>query len=311
MLLPLLFVAIGFTVLYFGADWLVRGASTIASNLNVSKVIVGLTLVAFGTSSPELFVNLIASYRGHTGLALANIAGSNLTNLCIGFGICAFLGRVVLNRKKYRIDLAYFSLTPILIVFFFIIFPRQRLPFWAIVPFAIAFILYLISLKRRLYSEEVEENKQKKLIYGISYFLGGLVTLYLGGELVFRSALKISNYLGISETVIGITLVAFGTSIPDVMASVVAIRKGENSIAVGNLIGSNIFNILLVLGGTLLISGQDLFANQVIIKDYIMVSISSIFFIIIVSLSQRVSRLSGLILIAIYIIYMAIRVQSS
>ena len=168
-----------FVLLYFGANWLVGGASTVATSLRLSKVVVGITLVAFGTSAPELFVNLVAAYRGHSGIALSNISGSNLANLCLGYGICAFLGNLVIQRKKFGLDLIYFFLAPLLILFFLAIFPGKRIPLWGVIFFLPLLISYLLSVKNRLYEEEAKLVKSYKidLVRGFLVFVAGVVTL--------------------------------------------------------------------------------------------------------------------------------------
>jgi cation:H+ antiporter len=310
MLVHILFVTFSFFILYYGAELLVRGATALALNLKVSKVVVGLTLVAFGTSSPELFVNLVAAGTGHTGFALTNVAGSNLANLCIGFGACALVGKLVIEKAKFRPDLLFFSLTPFLIVFFFLVFPGgYKAPFWACAPLLLLFIFYLITVKKRVVTKEESETPKHGLPVGILLFLLGCGMLYGGGRLVLYSSVAIAEHLGISETIIGLTLVAVGTSIPDVMASAVAIRKQETSIAVGNLLGSNIFNILLVLGGTSLISMQDLMADKMILMDYCMVGVTSVIFAILVGITPWFSRTKGVVFILIYVAYMVIRIS--
>ena len=307
MLTSLLLITVGFVALYYGAEWLVRGATRIAANLEISKVVVGIVLVAFGTSSPELFVNLIAAYKGRTGFVLSNVAGSNLTNLCIGFGVSGFLVNLVVDKKKFWIDLVYFSVGPLFVLLLMALV--KGLPLWSTGLLLVIFATYFIFIKGRLRSQE-EAGQKGKLFGGFFLFFLGCGILYGGGELIVRSAVSIGKLWGISDTILGLTIVAFGTSVPDVMASVVAARRGENSIAVGNLLGSNIFNVLFVLSGTLLVSWQGLLVDQKTLLDYAVVSISSLAFFGWVLFSQRISRISGSILILAYILYMLYRVLS-
>ena len=310
MIIPITLMLVGFVSLYYGAEWLVEGAIKIALTFKISKVVVGLVLVAFGTSSPELVVNFIAATNGRTGIALSNVSGSNLTNLCVGFGICALVGILVVDKKKFAIDLTYFALTPGLILLFMLWTPGIILPLWSALPLLILFAFYLYFLSRRAYDEEseVDDTPSAQLGGGIVWFLVGGTALYLGGELVVRNAINLGEQLGISEAILGLTVVAFGTSIPDTMASIAAVRKSEIDIAVGNLLGSNIFNVLLVLGGTLIFAGQGLVADQGIALDYGLVSIASLLFIGLISLSPRISRFSGTLLVLVYLGYMLYRV---
>ena len=311
MLTQLLVIIIGFVVLYYGAEWLVRGAVRIAVHLGISKVVVGIVLVAFGTSSPELFVNLVAAYEGHSGFLLTNVSGSNLANICIGFGVCAVTGGLVVARKKFWIYLGYFSIAPLLVLLLVLTDAEQELPFWSAGFFLLLFATYLFVAKQRMDVPQESEGRQKgKLLFGFLLFLIGCGTLYAGGELVIQSAVRIGKHLGVSDAILGLTVIAFGTSIPDVMASIVAVKKGENSIAVGNLLGSNIFNVLFILSATLLVLGEDLTTDQGIIVDYIMVCICSFLFIAFIAVSERIARISGIVLVAIYVLYITYRVMS-
>ena len=310
MVLNLILLFVSFVFLYYGAGWLIRGASAIAESLNLSKVFVGVVLVAFGTSAPELFVNLIAAYRGHSGIALSNISGSNLANLCLGYGLCACFGNLVINKKKFRFDLFYFCLTPLLVLFFLIIYPGNAIPQWGTAIFVICLVMYIISMKSRLYKEQPQqsENHKHHFYKGIFIFLIGTISLYVSGEMIVRSALRISEYFGVSEIIIALTVVAIGTSLPDITASLMAIKKGETSMAVGNLLGSNIFNILLVLPGSLLVSRKALVADGIITADYLMVFVTSITFVILLFWRQKVGYIRAAVLITIYIAYMISRI---
>ena len=309
MTLSILLMTFGFISLYYGAEWLVEGAIKLALILKISKVVVGLVLVAFGTSSPELFVNIIAALEGRTGFALSNVSGSNLTNLCIGFGVCALVGTLIVDKVKFGIDLIYFWLAPMLVLLFMLVIPDNRLPLWSAIPLLFLFVIYLLFLQSRARAEASEEIiPANSLWLGLFLFLLGIGALYTGGELVVRSAVRIGGLLGISETVLGLTVVAFGTSIPDTMASIAAVRKGETYIAVGNLLGSNIFNILLVLSATLIFAGRGLLFDPNIVMDYAAVTLFSIFFVALIIISSRVVRPIGLLLIALYLTYIAYRV---
>ncbi len=302
---------LGFVSLYFGAEWLVDGAIKIAARLKIAKAVVGLVLVAFGTSSPELFVNLIAALDGRTGLALSNVSGSNLTNICIGFGLCALLGVLIIHRSQFWLDLLYFALTPLLIFSFMLVAGGDTLPYWSVFPLYILFVVYLILISGRAIDEVGNEDEESNLPWAIFKFLAGCVGLYAGGEFVVRNAVTIGEVIGISEAILGLTIVAIGTSIPDAAASIIAVRKGETDIAVGNLLGSNIFNILLILSTTLLFSNQGLLGNQSILIDYAVVTGASLFFIMLISLSHRISRFSGVLLLILYFGYMGYRVTAA
>ena len=309
MVLNLILLSVSFVFLYYGAKWLVVGASIIANRLNISKVVVGTTLVAFGTSTPELFVNTIAAYHGHNGIALSNISGSNLANLCLGYGLCACFGKLIIDKKKFGLDLVYFCSAPLLVLFFLVVFPGSKIPLWGAGVLIIPLILYIRSMKNRLYDSSEQTGRSRDSLYkGLLIFLTGVIVLYLSGELIVRSALQIGECFGVSETIMGLTVVAVGTSLPDLTASLVAVKRGEASIAVGNLLGSNIFNILLVLSSSLIASRRALIANNAVITDYSMVFIASVLFVLTVLKREKVGRVRGGILIAVYFAYIASRV---
>jgi len=308
MYIDILLIIAGFTSLYFGSNWLVNGAVRISNHLHIPKVIVGILLVAFGTSAPELFVNLIAAWHNKTNFVLTNVAGSNLTNLLIGFGLCAFFGKLIIERKRFWIDLLFFASVPFIIVLLLLISNQEFLPLYGAAVLFSVMALYFITAGQRNYFPEEQHEARGKLISGIALFLLGILFLYGGGELVIKSAVNIGLFLGISEKILGLTVVAFGTSIPDVMASIAAIRKGENSIAVGNILGSNIFNILFVLGGTLIVSWTNINSDLYIFVDFLMVSLLSALFIGIALKKEFVSKYIGGIFIITFLVYMAFRV---
>lgn len=298
---------IGCALLFFGANWLVHGAAALATGLRISKSVVGLTLVALGTSAPELFVNLIAAYHGKTEFALANVSGSNLVNLCVGFGICGLTAVVAVNRPAFAVDLTLLLVTPVLVFVLFFFGPSQQLPFWSWIPLTLLLVYYGFSLHRRSRISEFEDAESSNVAAAIAYFLLGGVCLYAGGQCVLEASVKTAAAMGISEDVIGLTIVAFGTSIPDVTASVVAARRGEFSIAIGNILGSNISNIVLVLNGTILVSQSSLTTNPLIIADYAAVCFVSLIFLAASFRYESITRPVAVLLLLAYTAYMAVR----
>lgn len=313
MITAVLLLLVGFVALYYGAEWLVAGAGEIASHLNISRSVIGLTLVAFGTSAPEFFVNVIAAADGHTEIAMANVAGSNLTNLCIGFGLTAMVVVVPLTREKFLTDLIFLMITPWIVMAALLVNQPNGLPVATLVPFGIALAWYLVSLFRRRKSEDLDlPTKHDKIIVPLGTFVVGACALYLGGELVFHNSVSLATEIGVSESVIGLTIVAFGTSIPDVTASVVAARRGELDIAAGNLIGSNISNILVVLGATLIAAGGKSLAIQPeIMIDYGVVCALTTIFVGVMIRFQRLTKSMGISLLLAFLVYVSVRVTSA
>jgi cation:H+ antiporter len=298
----------GVFLLGLGANWLVRGATTIAEKFNVPRYIVGLTLVALGTSAPELFLNLIAAWKGKTGIALANVSGSNLANVCVGFGLCSLLGTVIVRREEFKVDLRILVLAPLLVLVGFYTNSARALPFWFFGLLTVFLLCYLFSLLGRSSHEEDAAEAVGSTALGFATFAVGVIFLYAGGEFVLDAALSFARSLNIGEDVIGLTIVAAGTSVPDVTASVVATRRKEYGIAVGNILGSNISNVLLVLNGTILVSGSALETNPQIRLDYAVVCLTSLICFGAARRSGSISKPIGLLLMGLYFAYLAYRV---
>jgi cation:H+ antiporter len=327
MALDIAFFLAGCVLLYFGAEWLVRGAAAIAESLGIPKTIVGLTLVAFGTSAPELFFNVIAGFRGETGIALANVSGSNLTNICVGFGLCGIISGVYVRWSEFREDCITLIASAAFILAMLMFFETPHVPMWAIAPLFVMMAMYLLSLRRRTKDEYTGRDADMplaRMVIELAFFFGGTLALACGGWLVLESAIKIAEVLQLSKELIGLTIVAAGTSIPDTVASVVAARRGEHEIAVGNLLGSNISNVLVVLTGTTLAgwtSGKPvvfddtipfpagtLVGSTDIVVDYVAVCIVSLLFIGMAAFAGRVRRPAAVILLLLYFGYMGVRV---
>jgi len=329
MLWNLVLLAGGCVLLYFGAEWVVRGAARIATVLGFSKAVVGLTLVALGTSAPEMFVNVLAGYRGETGFALSNVSGSNLTNICIGFGVCGLLGGLPIAWRTFRTDCAMLIVSVALVIAVLLLDSSQpHLPAWSTLPFLLLGAIYLFTLRRRIRDGQdelrPEESSAAWVLLSAGVFLAGIAALYGGGRLVLDSAVGIAEQLQIPAALIGLTVVAAGTSVPDTVASVIAARRGEYEIAVGNLLGSNISNVLVVLTATIFaslaggVSPADgdaglagpgvLVASQNIVMDYFMVCLVSILFMLLALGARRINQGLGSLLLVVYFGYMGYRV---
>lgn len=251
----LVILLVGFYILMKGADSLVVGASSTANRLGISPLVVGLTVVAFGTSAPELFVNIVSSIKGTTGITLGNVIGSNLANVLLGIGIIAILRRVDVKRNTAWREIPFLCLATLLmwtVASDFLIDSASESQISrseGIMLFAlfIIFLVYTFGISK--VDDKPEGDEIFKLAYWKAslYFFGGLLGLIIGGQFVVESAVSIARNFSMSEELIGITIIAFGTSIPDIITSIVAAHRNQMGIAIGNLIGSNIFNILLVL----------------------------------------------------------------
>ncbi len=256
MILDILLLILGLFLLIFGADKLVEGASSVAAKLGISAFVIGLTVVAFGTSMPEMVVNILASFSGNSGLAIGNVVGSNIINILVVVGIAAIIKPINVHSSTIRIEIPYSLLAAIMLFLLandaLIDGAEQsilsRIDGMVLVTFLGLFLLYTYySAKSDKYAP-ITQVKERKTYISVFMILGGVLGLYFGGELIVNSATTIAKSMGISDAIIGLTVVALGTSLPELVTSAVAAYKGNSDIAIGNVLGSNIFNVFMVLG---------------------------------------------------------------
>ena len=256
MLLHLFFIAFGMAMLIIGGDFLVSGSSALARRFKISELAIGLTIVAFGTSAPEFVVSFIASINGNPEIALGNVIGSNIVNLLLVLGITGLLAPVAVQKKTIFIEIP-FSLFAAILLFvlanFGLIYGNantlDRIDGIILLLFFCLFILYVFKSMKAQENGDEKTNEIPTPIWKTTLFIVlGLVLLVAGGRFVVNAAVNLALALNISEKIIGLTIVAVGTSLPELVTSVVAIIKKKSDIAIGNIIGSNIFNLLFVLG---------------------------------------------------------------
>lgn len=252
MIILILLVVVGFVSLIFGANWLVDGSSALAKKYKVSDLVIGLTIVAFGTSAPELVVNIIASVKGYSDIILGNIVGSNNFNLFIILGLAGLILPIKVQSSTMWKEIPISLLAAILSLFLLNDFQfsgqtySSRIDGIIMLVFFCLFLYYVFNKMKNEPQTPTTDNKKSAInIWGLIIF--GLIGLILGGQLVVVNSVSIANVLGVSEKIIGLTIVAAGTSLPELVTSIVAAMKKNSDIALGNVIGSNIFNILLIL----------------------------------------------------------------
>lgn len=307
MLLSLLILAAGFVLLYFGGDFLVKGSSSLALRLGLSPLVIGLTVVAFGTSSPELAVSLQAAFGGSGDVAIGNVVGSNICNLGLILAIAALIRPMVVAAQVIRVDMPIMIGVSVVVPILLYNGVVSRLEGLLLIAGLIAYIglsLYLARKEsaavQKEFSNEIEAHKSLWLDLGL--VAGGLTGLMIGGSLFVKGAVELARGLGISEAVIGLTVVAIGTSMPELATSVVAALKGEGDIAIGNVVGSNIFNVLCILGTTAMI--QPLQSSGITPVDlWVMVGMAAISWPL-MHWGRRLGRIEGGILLAAYGCYM-------
>lgn len=295
---------VGFVFLIKGSDFFVDGASSIASLLKIPTIIVGLTIVAFGTSAPEAAVSITSSLTGSNALAVSNVIGSNIFNILMVIGIAALLSNLTMEKSVLKKDLPFLvGITVLWAIFIIIGWDITNIEGIILLIIMVAYIIFLVyDTKKSGGATEVEKPKFS-LPKSIIAILIGLAGIVLGGDLVVDSASAIAIALGMSETLVGLTIVAIGTSLPELVTSITAIKKGENQLVIGNVIGSNIFNILFVLGASSAISAIPLDSSMLI--DVLFMLFVTILCYIFGKTQEKYDKKEGIILVLLFIGYMA------
>ena len=269
----------GLILLILGGNWLLKSAVALSLKLNISKVIIGMTVVSFATSAPELIVSINAALNGSSDLSLGNVIGSNIANLGLVLGITLLLGSMTVQKGFFKTDWPVMMIASGLL-FFFLANDKVIELYEGIFLFAflIIFLIYLLRTQKNIDVDEILEEEILLPNYKTAFFLIlGAIGLYGGSELLIRGATSLALEFGVTERVIGVTVVSIGTSVPELAASIIAIIKKEKAISLGNLIGSNIFNILAVIGITSIITPISLSDERLLTSDiYWMLGISFI-----------------------------------
>ena len=290
--LVLVFLVIGFILLIKGADFFVEGSSSVAKRLHVPSIIIGLTIVAMGTSLPETAVSVSASLAGNNELAVSNVVGSNIFNLMVVIGVCAMIATVEVARETIRRDIPLSLICAGLIGLF------------------AGYIFYMIriALKANKEGKKVEieggSDEEIKLIsvpLSIIFIIGGAAAIAFGGDLTVDAASRIASDLGMTQTLIGLTIVSIGTSLPELVTSIVAARKNEVDMALGNAIGSNVFNILMVLGIASAISPISIITENII--DLCVLIAFTVCVWIFAGSKKKIGRVEGFCMVALYAAY--------
>ncbi len=315
ILLDILILLVGFVALIKGADWFVDGSSAVARKFRIPGVIIGLTIVAMGTSAPELAVSTSAAIQGSNEIAISNVLGSNLFNLLVVLGVCAIIhpvpvGSAILKRD-YPVNIGI-----TVVLFLFTALPAllegnlfdhkmtenvgtvSRLCGIILMVIFVTYIILLIRDAKKNKTREEEEEKPMETWKCLLLILVGVACIVGGGEAVVYGAKNIALAAGMSETLVGLTIVALGTSLPELVTSIVAARKGQVDMAVGNVVGSNIFNILLILGVSTTI--HPIGVNLMSIYDMLILLFVNIVVLLFCVREKRVTRLEGIIMVLLY-----------
>ena len=307
MLLDVVLIVVGVALVLFGADRLTEGASALARRMNVPEIIIGLTIVAAGTSAPELFVSLVSALKGTPDLAVGNVVGSNTMNAMLIVGCAAMVAPMTISRSTVKKDIPFSVGASVLLILLAVDRSLGRVD-GIILLLGFAVLMAYTLMQAKTGSTDEVQAETSPVWKNIVYLVGGLLGLVLGSNLFVDSASSVAYALDISEGVVGLTVVAGGTSLPELATSVVAARKGQSAIAIGNVIGSNVFNILLILGLTATISPMEIEGITTIDMAVMLISVALVWMF---SFTRyTVERWEGAVLVGGYLVYLCWLISS-
>ena len=305
----LLFVVLGLILLILGGNWLLKSAVGFSLRLQIPKVVIGMTVVSFATSAPELIVSIKSALDGHADIAFGNVIGSNIANLGMVLAITILISTISVEKSFYKTDWPVMMFSSLLL-YGFIAFDGVLQSYEGIILLSLLliFLVYLLKFQKKpaIVDELLEDEESSPLYKDILYLVIGGIVLWGGSELLINGAVGMAENFNISERIIGITIVSVGTSIPELAASIIAVLKKEKAISLGNLIGSNIFNILAVLGITSIITPISISDPGLLTNDiFWMLGISLLVFpLVFAPAKMKLSWKKGLILLVLYIVFM-------
>ena len=300
-------IVLGLILLIKGGDWVLDSAILFSLRLNIPKIVVGMTVVSFATSAPELIVSINAALNGYPDLAVGNIVGSNIANLALVLGIVVFITPIKIDKIFIKYD--WPAMIFVTLLFYFLLKSDYTLTLFESILFIAVLVAYLISLflfqKNRINDQEIDVDTSMKFLKIFSLLIFGSFFLWLGSEVLIKGAISLASKLGISERIIGVTIIAFGTSIPELSTSIVAIINKEQNISLGNLIGSNIFDMLGVIGITGILSPIVISDKGLIDSDLVwMVSLAFLILpLVFFPNKMKFGRAEGVLLLLFYLLF--------
>lgn len=299
--LEILLLCIGFALLIKGADWFVDGCAGIANKFGIPQIVIGLTIVAMGTSAPEAAVSITAALKGNAGISVGNVIGSNILNVLIILGMTSLIIPLNLKKNTLKYESPFMIIMSIMMIVMGIennsISRIEGMIMWF---FFLGYLMYLFFLSRKEKDDNLEDKTEtiwKLLLFAII----GVIIIILGSNISVDAATAIAKQIGISNRIIGLTIVALGTSLPELVTSIIAARKGNDDIAIGNIVGSNIFNILFVIGTSSIIIPIK-FQNPFIV-DGIVAVLAGISLFLLTMKRKKLNRIGGMILLCEYAVY--------
>ncbi len=305
MLLQVIFLALGFFMLVKGADWFVDGSSAIATKFKIPQLVIGLTIVAMGTSAPEAAVSITAAAKGNAGITVGNIVGSNILNILVILGTCALITPLTVAKSTIKVEIPFMIAITALLLITGLDGTVNWLEGILLLFFFIAYLTYLFFMAKKDRDNQPEEEvKSMSVTKALLFTAIGLALIVWGSDLTVDSACAIAKALGLSERFIGLTIVALGTSLPELFTSVSAARKGNADIAIGNIVGSNIFNILFVVGLSSVIIPVT-FLKPFIFDTFVSMFAAALLWVCPVK-SYKLKWWAGAIMLISYVVYFAI-----
>ena len=305
MTTQLFLLILGLSLLIAGSNYLLKSAVDLSIKLNLSKVVIGLTVVSFATSAPELLISISSALKGSSDIAISNVLGSNIANLGLVLGTALCFTSIKIPKSNIKYDWTFMMFVSILFYFFLKDFVINRIEGLILFVTLIIFLFFIVKIRKDEHMDDVVENEKVSNFKILLLLIFSSLLLYFGSELFVKSSIYFANYFGVSERVIGLTLVAIGTSLPELVTTLVAIYKSELDISIGNIIGSNIFNILAVIGITSLITDLNILSESILSFDiYVMIFFSFILLIFYLSSKNRFLNIyHGLVYILLFITY--------
>ena len=308
IILDILVLVVGMFFMIKGADWFVEGASKVAKAMKIPSLIIGLTLVSIGTSCPELSVSVQSAIQGFNDMSFGNVIGSNIFNTFIVIGVSSFFVPLVVSKHMFKYDIPVaMAIYVVVLLMGFVITPNV-INFWEGIILIVIMVAYTAFLILRSRDEikaakehDTDEGPKRKWYINVLLIVLGLAGIIFGGDFVVDSASYIAKTLGMSDLLVGLTIVAIGTSLPELVTSIVAAKKGENDIAIGNAIGSCIYNIILILALSSIISEMPITMQQLL--DVVVMLLSAVVIMVLSAKKKEINKYSGLIMIVIYVVY--------
>lgn len=305
----IVYIVVGLLLLVLSGNWLLKAAVGLSLKLNIPKIVIGMTVVSFATSAPELIVSIKSALNNATGLAVGNVIGSNIANIGLVLGITVILSTIEVEKSFYKTDWPVMMIASLLL-YFFIAFDNTIQQYEGGIMFTllVVFLIYLLRFQKQAVVDEMPEDDEELPLYKIAmFFVIGGFGLWAGSELLINGSVNLAKKMGVSDAIIGVTVVSVGTSVPELAASIIAVMKKEKAISLGNLIGSNVFNILAVLGVTAIITPVKLNADalSLVTNDiYWMLAISfAVLPLVFFPKKLRLNWKDGIILLTSYFVF--------